>query len=617
MTEEGYLSGLTGGEADAGAEGEAAAGGLDATAAALAAAASSANANLAAAAERYFRKQERLVELQTEHLHEQRMLTLSHLRLRRVADWFRTATQLLIVLVVAAIAAGFALMLHDAFDSNEVVVDAFDTAPSLAAEGVSGKEVASAVLDALQKLSAATRALTKGRATTSAWQNDVQIEVPEAGISIGEVSRLLHARFGNDLHIGGNLRLLEGGRLALTVRGDGVPAKTFTGGIGDLEALTTRAAEYVYGTTQAQEYMIFLAGSGRYEEALQTAPGALARASTDQDRSIFATDWGDALAFFGRSAESESKYHLAVRLDPWNWTARNNLIVELGTAYGDEAAWREAQAMIREADALPPARRPALLLYGNAALLVWDLPLALRSEQADARLYNGAGTFFGSLAATIADTYALMHDPAAADRTIAVADEADPGTRFEALLLRAYPLLTPQDATRAVPLLESARQLGDTDAQLKAAYPYFPCFLGDAYGLAGQLDKAEAEFKQGPNLAMCAAYHGDVLDHAGDPAGARRVWAESLRTAPDLPLVYLHRGTAEMQHGEMDEAAADLAASHEKAPHFADPLKSWGDLLAQQGKWRDAKAKYEAALAFAPNWSELHAAADAATSHLR
>ena len=36
-----------------------------------------------------------------------------------------------------------------------------------------------------------------------------------------------------------------------------------------------------------------------------------------------------------------------------------------------------------------------------------------------------------------------------------------------------------------------------------------------------------------------------------------------------------------------------------------DPLKGWGDVLAKQGNAKQALAKYEEALKYAPNWKEL------------
>jgi predicted negative regulator of RcsB-dependent stress response len=58
-------------------------------------------------------------------------------------------------------------------------------------------------------------------------------------------------------------------------------------------------------------------------------------------------------------------------------------------------------------------------------------------------------------------------------------------------------------------------------------------------------------------------------------------------------------------HGDLAGAEAKLAAANIRGPHWADPLKVWGDLLAKQGKTKDALAKYDQALRYAPNWKQL------------
>jgi len=133
--------------------------------------------------------------------------------------------------------------------------------------------------------------------------------------------------------------------------------------------------------------------------------------------------------------------------------------------------------------------------------------------------------------------------------------------------------------------------------------------------LNGASAKAEAVFKEAGPWSLCYAFHGDVLAHAGDVAGAQRTWSEGLRLAPDLPMIYLHRGRFELEHGDLNSAAADLSTASAKAPHFADPLKAWGDLLAREGQWKLALAKYDEALTYAPAWTQLHQARDAAARH--
>jgi hypothetical protein len=48
-----------------------------------------------------------------------------------------------------------------------------------------------------------------------------------------------------------------------------------------------------------------------------------------------------------------------------------------------------------------------------------------------------------------------------------------------------------------------------------------------------------------------------------------------------------------------------------RGPHWADPLKAWGDVLAAQGKFRRALAKYDEALRYAPRWTQLKQAREA------
>jgi tetratricopeptide (TPR) repeat protein len=66
------------------------------------------------------------------------------------------------------------------------------------------------------------------------------------------------------------------------------------------------------------------------------------------------------------------------------------------------------------------------------------------------------------------------------------------------------------------------------------------------------------------------------------------------------------------RHGDLAGAIAKLQAANRRGPHWADPLKAWGDVLARQGRWRETLAKYDEALKYAPAWAQLHQARDAA-----
>src|SRR5271165_3786698 len=108
MADEELLGGLLGKSEEEDALEEIKVSGLDPSAAALAAQVGADHQALPPEAAEYYRKQTRLVEIQSEHLHEQRGLLLSRLRIelshlwvKRFIDWLRASVQFVIVVVAA------------------------------------------------------------------------------------------------------------------------------------------------------------------------------------------------------------------------------------------------------------------------------------------------------------------------------------------------------------------------------------------------------------------------------------------------------------------------------------------------------------------------------------
>ena len=130
-----------------------------------------------------------------------------------------------VILVATVIGLGGVLLIHDA-----VTLVGWSSSPSTprahCGPRVTGKVVAAGLLGELSRLQAATKSSAAKRDLTNAWSAEVELAVPEAGVSIGELSRLLKGRFGHDVHIDGELADRAGG-LELTVRGDGVLAEDF------------------------------------------------------------------------------------------------------------------------------------------------------------------------------------------------------------------------------------------------------------------------------------------------------------------------------------------------------------------------------------------------------
>ncbi|HEY2052246.1 MAG TPA: hypothetical protein VGH03_23120, partial [Caulobacteraceae bacterium] len=602
--------------------------GAEAFASAVAADEAKREPTVARATVHFLREQAHILRLQSKFLSDEHHLRLEHLKgqvresqLRRASQRMRLATSTFTAMVVTVIALVGGKMFYDAITSRRVVLESFQTPAALAPSGVTGQVVAADVLDVLQRLRDATRTVTKGLKSQSAWSSDVKIEVPETGVSIGEVDRLMHERFGHDVHIEGELVETADKGLALTVRGEGVPPQTFTGGAGDLDTLATKAGEYIYGRSQPYQFAAYLAGGGRYKDALDFLPGAFARADNDTLRADLANVWGSAYTSLGQPKLAAEKFRLVMNLTrprsrKW-WNGWGNLLSVIALAEGEEAAWRESHAYLQAVSQAPKDKRPELPQLTNPASITWDLPLALSAELADAKNNGGAGATSALDGPEIADVYGLMHDPANAARYLASSDPNDPGAKAEALLLPAYDALDRGDPAAAIAPLEAFRKAWQADPSLHLSYPDAPCLLGLAYGRVGRLAEAEAVFKSMPPLSRCAAAHGEALARAGDIAGAQRVWAQGVQVAPSLPLVYLNRGRWELEHGDLAGAQRDLARASAQAPHFADPLKAWGDLLMRENRHAAALAKYDQALTYAPDWGALRQSRASAANSVR
>lgn len=607
---EGVLDGLLGGEAE-GQEEQRRDARLDPLAAVAAFLASASGAPLDPKLAGYLDAQTKLAQLEAHHFDQERELAIAAAVRKRFSDRLRIAFQLLLALVITAIALGFVVMFHDAFTARSVVVDAFEAPPALAARGLTGQVVAEGLLDRLTQLQAATRGSLAKRNITNAWTSDIKVEVPETGISIGEIDRLLKARFGHDLHIEGDLVQTLTGGLALTVRGTGLLPKTFEGGAGDLETLTTQAAEYVYGQSQPSIYLVYLSNNGRDAEAVEFARKTYAIASAE-DRPFILNGWANSLANIGGSVtDALALYRQAIALKPDYWIGYNNVMNALWDLGREEDSWRAGQAMQRLAGGRP-GKAPELL-FQNPDNLTWNLTTYRDAELADSAAHGGVGSAVGANGPIIADADTKLHDFAAAGLTLqtALGDAKDPTVAAITHFVRGRIAAERGDVATAARELE-AFQASYANPIVSSNYPGYLCWLAPAEEAAGRPDKADAVLAASGSFVDCYRFRGDILDRRGDWPGALHAYAAAIRLAPDLPAGYYSAGLALARHGDPAGAERMFAAANARGPNWADPLKAWGDTLMREGRRDEARAKYRAALAKAPAWAELREAARSA-----
>jgi hypothetical protein len=322
-------------------------------------------------------EQTQLLKVQTKHLEEEHAARLHYLRgqarevdIRRFGLGLRVGFQLFLVLVASVIGIGVVIMLRDAVTSRRVVIEPFHAPPGLAARGIDGAVVASGLLDQLSRLQDATRSSSAARGLTGAWTSNIKLDVPETGISLGEISRLLRERFGHDVHIDGDLVETSTGGLALTVRGNGVPPQTISGSATELEKITVGAAEYVYSKSQPTRWATYLSNVERNAEAIAFCRTAVASADVEERPRLLST-WAVAILNIGGSVpESLSLLRAAVKLQPDFWVAHVNIQNDLMILGDEEGAWRAGEDMRKAAGgrpgrALPPAWAPVRPLPGR------------------------------------------------------------------------------------------------------------------------------------------------------------------------------------------------------------------------------------------------------------
>lgn len=619
--EDGMLTGILGGEEEKveAAEVESALSSVEAFAAAVVAIASRQDPAVARKTEAFLEAQTRLLTIQSAHLKDEHALRMSGLSrrtkedsLRLASSRLRVAFQLLTAVVGVALAAGAALFLRDAAGSHQVVIEPFHTPPSLAARGVDGAVVASGLLDELTHLQHATRSNATALSTSNAWAGDIKVEVLGTGISIGEVSRMVRERFGHDVHIEGDLVATDAGKLALTVRGNGIEPKAFAGEPGEFDKLTVQAAEYVYAQSQPVRWATYLNNTGRSKDAIAFAKALIPNTTDAEVRANLFNLWGiGEQNIDAPPLDAMGHFKAAVKVKPDHWVAYNN-IINTYLVFGDEEAALKAGEEMRVAAGGRPGRAPELY-YQNVDLLTWNLQAWLAGLNADVTSNASGGTGSTSDGPIIADVQVRLHEPEAAELSLNLVkeDAFDPSIAAAAHFVRGRIAFDSGDIARAATEME-AFGTAYADPVISTNYAGFQCWIAPVEEAAGHPDKADAIFKTGAHYVDCYRFRADILDHRGDWAGAQKGYADAVALAPDLPAAYYSWGAALIRHGDLAGAVAKLKEASQRGPHWADPLKAWGDALLAQGHAREALEKYDQALQYAPAWSALKSARAAA-----
>jgi tetratricopeptide (TPR) repeat protein len=515
---------------------------------------------------------------------------------------FLTKAGLAFLAVMIAGVAG--VMVAAAMKSHEVIVQAFETPPSLASRGISGKVVASSLQDALAHIQEETRTTAKQRNISNEWTSDINVEMPQTGVSIGEIDRMLRRRLGRNTYVDGDVVVQASGALSLTVRSASIPSRAFTGPPDKLDDLARQAAEYVYGRAEPTLFAVYLNQNDRYQETIDFVGGIYSEA-TDAQRAALANSWGNALSTVGRNPEALEKYRLSVGIDPYRWSTWGNIIGVGMQTFGEAYAVAESKRMRQAIADAPSDKQPAPGDEINTNLLFQEWTDLVDGQIKDAAA-SGGGTATTTNNTAIADGEARRHDFVSANRYLVAASNSD-STKEPTQWMRAgMQALEAGRPTDALPPLQKLDVAFNKDPDVAFAFMDGPCWLGLAYGLSGRTAEADALFRRMGRWVSCYTFQADILEAQGKRPEADAAYARAAALVPAMPFAYEHWGRALLARGDLEGAQLRFRQSQERGPRWADSYEGLGEVYVRAGKWAAADQQFAKAAPLAPNWSRLN-----------
>ena len=562
-------------------------------------------------ADAFLDEQRAFIKDQRHHLHEQ----LTQLRLgiweKRLGVLLRLAT----AVIGLAVAAGLAFMLWDAAHSTGLLIEPFSVPPELAAKGLTGEVVATKVLDRLMLMQSLTSSQRAPRSYANSWdEKGIKLDVPETGVSLGELDAFLRQKLGNDTHVTGEVVRTASG-VSLTARAGVNVADSVAGPEEDMDALVQRLAESVYRMTQPYRYSVYLATHGRMADAIPVLM-PLARSGSVEDRpwaynvlALEALDRQGVQAALGLM-------HKAVNVDPQFVVSQVNIArfeYEQGQPEPSMRAARSILPMLAgEAEQIIlPRFIPAIRKMAEFQIDMLSGAFGDAAQDQDFVIRSGIPGRWG-LSYDLARAQQGEHDLAAARAT--VADPApDSGlVPGESRLGKALAMMVVEsEAQDWTGVLAQDRELQAALVPFAGEHSFLPTLIAplvaNAQARLGHIAAAEAVIAATPaDCYECLITRARIAGLKGEHARADWWFARAIQSAPSIPFAYADWGQALLARGQPDAAIEKFKLSNAKGPHFADPLEGWGEALMAKNQSHLALAKFKEADKYAPNWGRLH-----------
>ncbi len=529
------------------------------------------------------------------------------------------ALKMLTGLVGLLVLVSLGVMAWRASRDDSIVVHLFSVPPAFAAQGLNGEVLAGRFMGRL-------REVQRVNATTSLSMNRIlrddadaiRIEIPQTGVSLGELQRLLTDWLGRRTVVSGALTQSADGALGLDVRIGSGATVSVTGDAADLNRLIGEAAEGSFFAMDPGQKALYLDAAGRPDEALAAAKAFALGRLPEIGRNV-----GIYTIWAGREA------------DPV--VARRLLRKSLAILPGQQAGWRNlARLEFRQGREQAAFDSAAKLL--SLKMMVDERRNFGPAGEARVRRETGylvavlQGDYAGAWSKTRlkddgADALALSHDGAGLRQLLVAAQAETPlpaGAAERARTLYALTMADWPGMAKAVADYEAARAdwfaaperpgLPPRSASVVLTARYaderarqIAPLKAVALAHAGQIEAARAIAAATPlDCDACLRARAEVETAAANWAAADAWYARAAVQAPRLPHAETQWGASRLARGDAAGAVAKLSAAAAKGPRFADPLAYWGEALLAQGDAAGAAAKFAQAAKLAPRWGRLH-----------
>ncbi len=565
----------------------------------------------------YLREQTRLAKLQSDSLIEQNAFELSHLRWRRFNDQMKGALQIIAVALGALIVVGICVAMWNASQADGLIVDSFSVPQALAVTGTTGDIVAA---DMTNKIAAVRdfandHSLARSKDVRQDRDQDIKVEIPETGVSFAQAWRYLKQWLGNERHLGGDVRTLADGQIALTASLGGADTFRFTGKPADLDKLEQQAAERVFGAVDPVNIVLYLAGKGRLADSLAAAGHLVSLGGDRQILSESYSLYANIIRFVtGDVKRSVAMAQLSIALDPKPAPQHMELLNSSRALGHDETVLQQARliAGLRQEDNMGSWRT------GEGVPYVWQLGAYWRAmdtgdfaNAASQPCLYSCSLSEGALRRARAE--ALAHEDRRALASIAeasAAGDADASDVAE-VRYRVHANLgdwasAVADAQQMIAAFMAEKEYGENFRKLYTQTHAMP-LLATAQARSGDFAKAWATINATAlDCYGCVRTRGQIAALQRNWNGSAYWFSHAVMQGPSLPFANADWGQMLMTKGDLDGAIAKFEGARDKGPHFAEPEEMWGEALIAKNRSDLALAKFEEASKYAPNWGRLH-----------